>query len=491
MAAGKDEARALLPKSAAYIGGAWLTDTTGELHAHVNPADGQPLGEWQLPGGADVDAAVHAARAAQVVWWAKSPAARRDALTDAATAIREQRAELGALVSLEMGMPVRASVAGVNLAAEWFSHYAGYADKIDGLVPPVAQPASVLDYARYVPYGVVAAIIPWNGPVLAAALKAAPALAAGNGVALKPSELAPFACLRLGELLVEAGLPPGLVNVVPGGADVGQRLCGHDDVGLITFTGGGRAGRAVAEAAAARHVPTVLELGGKSAAIVFPDADVPKVAKLGAALGVAQNSGQGCFLPTRMLVHRNVYDDVVDGVVAATGRFRLGDPFEPTVSMGPVVDETSCTRILQVIERAVEQRHGRLVAGGHKAAGELSGGFFVEPTVFADVDPDSALAQEEIFGPVLTISPFDTEEQAVELANGTRYGLAGYVWTGDLRRAHRVAEALDAGYVSVNGMALLPPGAPFGGWRASGHGVEGGRAGLAEFLRVKNVHVQL
>jgi aldehyde dehydrogenase (NAD+) len=397
---------------------------------------------------------------------------------------------LAALVSLEMGMPLRASQAGVGAAAEWFRHYAGYADKIEGTVPAVGAPAGGLDYTRRSPYGVVAAIIPWNGPVMALALKVAPALAAGNAVVLKPSEAAPFSSLYFGSLVCAAGLPAGLVNVVPGGPDVGARLCADDRVAMISFTGGGVAARAVGEAAAARHIPTVLELGGKSASLVFADAELDKSAKLAAILGISQNSGQGCFLPTRLLVHESIYDRVLKGVIATASKFRLGSPFDPTTSMGPVVDEKARDRILEVIDEARGRGDGRLVHGGSRASGELAAGNFIEPTIFADVDPDSPLAQDEVFGPVLSVIGFADEAQAVEIANNTRYGLAGYVWTTDLGRAHRVAEALDAGYVSVNSMAALPPAAPFGGWKDSGHGVEGSRAGLDEYLRIKNVHVQ-
>jgi aldehyde dehydrogenase (NAD+) len=259
---------------------------------------------------------------------------------------------------------------------------------------------------------------------------------------------------------------------------------------MISFTGGGAAGRKVAEAAAARHVPVVLELGGKSASIVFADADVRRASKLAAILGVAQNSGQGCFLPTRLLVERSVYDDVVAGVVAATKTLRLGDAFDPDTTMGPVVDARSRSRIAGVIDEAVRRGDGTIVAGGSQDPDGLPPGRFVAATVFADVDPASPLGQDEVFGPVLSIIPFDDEKDAIAIANGTRFGLAGYVWTRDLGRAHRVAEALDAGYVSINSMAALPPGAPFGGWKDSGHGVEGSRSGLQEYLRVKNVHVQ-
>jgi aldehyde dehydrogenase (NAD+) len=486
----RDLALAALPPTAAYLDGAWHQPTGGRIHLHVNPATGQELGTWMLPTAADVDVAVASTARAQKVWWALTPSARRDALTRLGQQVQDHATVLAALVTLEMGMPYRASLAGVLAAAEWFRHYAGYADKIEGAVPSVVSPSAGLDYTRHAPYGVVAAIIPWNGPVMALALKVAPALAAGNGVVLKPSELAAFSSLHFATLLTSAGLPPGIVNVVPGGPDVGAALCADPRVAMISFTGGGAAGRKVSEAAAARHVPVVMELGGKSASIIFADADVRRASKLAAILGVAQNSGQGCFLPTRLLVERSIYDDVVAGVVAATKTFRLGDPFDPDTTMGPVVDAASRSRIAGVIDGAAQRGDGKIVAGGSQDPDGVAEGRFVEATVFADVDPASPLGQDEVFGPVLSIIAFDDEREAIAIANGTRFGLAGYVWTRDLGRAHRVAEALDAGYVSINSMAALPPGAPFGGWKDSGHGVEGGRAGLVEYLRVKNVHVQ-
>lgn len=486
----RELAVAALPPSSAYIDGAWYRATAGNVHDHVDPTTGEKLRTWTLPAPSDVDRAVASTEVAQRTWWGRTPGQRRDAMLRLAAHVEDHKTTLAALVTLEMGMPYRASMAGVQAATDWFRHYAGYADKIEGVAPSVLRPSEGLDYTRHVPYGVVAAIIPWNGPVIALALKVAPALAAGNGVVLKPSELAPFSSLYFAALVTAAGLPPGIVNVIPGGPDVGAALCADPRIAMISFTGGGSAGRKVAEAAAARHVPVVLELGGKSASIVFADAEVDRAARLGAVLGVAQNSGQGCFLPTRLLVERPIYDDVVAGVVAATERFRLGDPFDEHTSMGPVVDADSRSRIHRVIRGAAERGDGKIVTGGFTAGEGSSQGSFVKPTVFADVDPASSLAQDEVFGPVLSIISFDDEKEAIDIANGTRFGLAGYVWTRDLGRAHRVAEALTAGYVSINSMASLPPGAPFGGWKDSGHGVEGGRGGLMEYLRVKNVHVQ-
>lgn len=481
---------AALPAQSAYIGGAHRTGD-GVSHTHFDPATGTELRTWSLAGADCVDEAVSEAARAQAEWAKLEPGRRRNMLLGLAGVIEARAQTLAGLVSLEMGMPLRASQAGVGAAVDWFRYYAGYTDKIEGAVPTVGPPSRTLDYTRLVPHGVVAAIIPWNGPVMALALKVAPALAAGNAVVLKPSEVAPFSSLYFGQLVTEAGLPAGLVNVIAGGADVGARLCADPVIAMISFTGGSAGGRAVAEAAAARHAPAVLELGGKSASIVFPDCNVERTAKLAAILGVAQNSGQGCFLPTRLIVHESIYPTVVDGVVAAAAKLALGSPFDTAVSMGPVVNEQARERILSVIGAAAQRGDGRIVHGGGAAVvAGLESGSFIEPTVFADVDPTSPLAQDEVFGPVLSIMPFADETQAVDIANNTRFGLAGYVWTADLGRAHRVADALDAGYVSVNGMASLPPAAPFGGWKASGHGIEGGRHGIEEFLRVKNVHVQ-
>jgi aldehyde dehydrogenase (NAD+) len=482
----RERARAALPDGRLYIDGAWLERSAGGERTHLDPATDEILGRHQLAGPDEVDLAVDAARGA--VDAVADPLHRRTLLWSLADGIDTAGDDLAALMSLEMGQPFRAARAGVAHAAEWFRYFAGWADKLDGTVVPAG--GAVLDYVLPKPYGVVAAITPWNGPIMSMAIKVAPAVAAGNTVVLKPSELAPFSTLRFAQVCQDVGVPPGVLNVVTGGADAGQALCRHPDVGKITFTGGAVAARAVSVAAAEHHTPVVLELGGKSASIVFADADPAVAGKLAAVLGVIQNSGQGCFLPTRLLVERPIHDEVVDALVAAASGVRLGDPFDPGTTMGPVAGAATCDRILSVIERAQTNGEGTLLTGGRRLQGTTVGSF-IEPTVFGAVDPASRLAQEEIFGPVLAVIPFDGTDEAIEIANATRYGLAGYVWTNDLRRAHRVVDALDAGYVSVNGMAALPPAAPFGGWKASGHGVEGGRWGVHEFVRLKNVHVAL
>jgi aldehyde dehydrogenase (NAD+) len=486
----REVARSLVPDGRLFVDGDWLESSDGAERVHHDPATGEPLGSHQVAGRKEVDRAVTAARDAFASGALTDPLRRRALLHDLASGIDAAAEELAALMSLEMGQPLRAARAGVTHAAEWFRYYAGWADKIEGAVVPAA-PGTVLDYVIPAPFGVIGAIIPWNGPVIALALKVAPAIAAGNCVVLKPPEEAPFSSLRFARICQEVGVAAGVINVVTGGAEAGNALCAHPLVDKISFTGGAVAARAVVTAAAEHHTPVVLELGGKSASIVFADADPAVAGKLGALLGIAQNSGQGCFLPTRLLVQRPIYDEVVQAVVKTVEGFRLGDPFDASTTMGPVAGKEACERILGVVHRARTDGDGVLLTGGERANGELSRGWYVQPTVFGDVDPASPLAQDEVFGPVLAVVPFDDESDAIDIANHTRYGLAGYVWTNDLRRAHRVADALDAGYVSVNGMAALPPSAPFGGWKASGHGVEGGRWGLQEFVRLKNVHVSL
>ncbi|WP_326835359.1 aldehyde dehydrogenase family protein [Amycolatopsis rhabdoformis] len=480
-----ERAAARLPAGLVFVDGA-LDRGDAEEVEYTHPGDGSSLGRCRLGSPALIDTAVESAARAWRSWWASDPAARREVLLAVAAAIRAATADLGALVSLEMGMPVKTAIAAAAQAAEWFSFYAGLTDKLTGDSPRVGPPGRVLDYVERVPHGVVGAIIPWNGPVMAAALKVAPALAAGNAVVLKPSELAPFSTVELARIACRAGLPAGLLNVVGSGAAGGARLAQHPEVGLVSFTGGNTAGAAVATAAAARNARAVLELGGKSASLVFDDADIARTARLSLLLGAVQNSGQGCFLPTRVLVQRGVYDEFLAAMAAAAGGIRIGDPFAADTQMGPVVNAAAKARITGVVAAA----SGRLVTGGGTPAG-LSDGSYLEPTVLADVAPDSALAQEEVFGPVVAVLPFADEDEAVELANGTRYGLAGYVWTENLRRAHRIASRLEAGNITVNGMSALPPALAFNGWKASGLGVEGGQAGLAEFQRTKNVYVQL
>ncbi len=480
-----------LPASDLIIGADRVHSTAAGILEHVNPATGTWQAEVVLAGPAEVDAAVAAARGAEREWRALPASDRRDLLWKIAALLEENREELATTGILENGTPSAfATVACSTFPAEYFRYFAGWCEKIAGETAPT-YPGKALDYVLHEPFGVVAAMVPFNGPLGLIAMKIPAALAAGNTVVLKPSELAPFTALRFGELCLEAGFPPGVVNIITGDVSCGQALVAHPGTDQISFTGGTATGRAIMNTASQRLSPMSLELGGKSAALVFSDADLDEAIATAVRTGLVMQSGQACMAPTRLLVERNIYDEVVHEIVGLAEAVEVGDPFDPATLMGPLISQASCERVLGVVERARREGEGRLVTGGRRIDGTLAAGYFVEPTVFADVDPMSALAQEEIFGPVLSIIPFDTEREALEIANNTIYGLAGFVFTSDLRRAHRVAAALEAGYIGVNTFPLLPAPAPFGGYKQSGFGRELGAAGVAEFTRTKNVYVNL
>ena len=480
----------LVPDGALLIGDRWATTTSAGTGVHVNPAKGTALGPFALAGPDEVDEAVRAARAALPEWRRWTAQRRRGVLERIASLLEERVLEHSTVRSLEAGTPFKKPAPGGRwLAAEYFHYYAGWVDKLSGVTPP-AYSARSLDYSLPEPYGVVAIIVPWNAPVASAAMKVAPALAAGNCVVLKPSELAPFSPQIFARICLEAGLPPGVVNVVTGGPEAGEALVSHVDVDKISFTGGGGTARRVMEQAARNLTPVLLELGGKSADLVFGDADLDAAADMASQMTLRAGSGQGCNLPTRILVEESVYKDFLDRIVKRASSIVLGDPFDPATQMGPVINEAACNRILGVVEQAVAEGP-RLMTGGSRAGGELAAGYFIEPTVFADVDPASQLAQQEVFGPVLAVSPVADEDEAVAVANDTKFGLAGYLWTNDLKRAHRVAEALEAGWIGVNGFPPMPPNAPFGGNKQSGFGREGGLEGLLEYVRTKNVYIDL
>jgi aldehyde dehydrogenase (NAD+) len=470
------------------IGDTWRgTGSSGTL-PHVDPATGQVHGEVALAGTSEVDEAVTAARAAFVEWRRWHPAERRRLLQRLMDLMDRSRDELVAVSALESGIPVQVGGAIVQMGLDWGESAATWADKITGEVVPT--PSNVFDYAAAEPYGVVAVILTWNGPAASLGISVMPALAAGCCVVVKPSELAPFSSLVFARLCQEAGLPPGVVNVVTGDGSAGAALVAHPGVDKVSFTGGIATARAISQACSQRLTPLLLELGGKSANIVFDDADLNKA--LQSALSITALSGQACIVPSRLLIQDSIYDRFVETVTGTLSQIPVGDPFDDQTLMGPVINETACERILGFVERARDAGSGKLLIGGERLGGSLANGYYVPPTVFGDVDNASEIAQREVFGPVLSVLRFNDEDEAIVLANDTEYGLAAYVHTRDLSRAIRVAGALDAGNVGVNGGgAMGGPEAPFGGVKQSGYGREGGKAGVLEFIRLKNVMVDL
>ncbi|WP_448661592.1 aldehyde dehydrogenase family protein [Sphingomonas sp. CJ20] len=473
-------------RNAPLIAGRWLDQTSLGTIEHRNPATNRVQAQLHVGGAAEIDAAVTAAVQGQRAWADLPGDRRRTILERWATLIDGARAELVQLIALESGTPVMLG-GGVDLALAWIRYYAGWADRLVGdVVEPIGAPG--LNYTRHEPYGVVGLIIPWNSPLVASAMKVVPALAAGNGAVLKPPTLTPFVALRLAELALEAGLPDGVFNVVPGDAEAGNALVAHPDIAKISFTGGEQVGRVVMRNCAEYLKPLALELGGKSANLIFADADLDAAAQMAAIHGTAVLTGQGCVLPTRAYVHDSVYDAFVARVKAVTESLAVGDPLDPTSFVGPVINRAASDRILGVIDRA--RRDGaELVTGGEKLGGALAEGNFIAPTVFGNVRHESDLAQNEVFGPVLAISRFSDDDDALAKANDTRFGLGAYVHTRDLARAHRLAAKLKAGAIAVNSGPPMAPNTPFGGYKQSGFGREGGKAGIDEFLQQKNIYI--
>ena len=471
------------------IGEERITMSTGGVHDHIYPATGQSNATVALAGAEDIDRAVASGWEAHRAWMTLTVDRRRDLLIDLADAVHENLDELARLNVHDYAVPI--SYAGTALLLERFlRHFAGYVDKLHGVSTPVHGTFDVNLIERE-PYGVVGVITPWNGALAVTASCVAPALAAGNAVLLKPSELAPLAALRFGELCLEAGLPPGLVNVVPAAAPGGDALVRHPGIRKIHFTGGGSTARRVLEAAAANLTPVVAELGGKSANLIFDDADLDAAAMLSAHQGPLMQSGQSCACASRILVHESIYGTFVDKFLAVIGAARIGEPLDPAVTFGPVISQSAADRILAVIDHAARHRAGELLVGGKRMGGELAPGYYIEPTVFGDVDNASTLAQAETFGPVVSIIRFRDDDEAVCIANDTAYGLNAFVQTRDLNRAHSLARRLEAGAVWINQFSDMSPQGPYGGYKQSGFGRTGGAEGLHEFLQTKNIRIAM
>jgi acyl-CoA reductase-like NAD-dependent aldehyde dehydrogenase len=464
--------------------------TDGATFATVDPASGERLAEVAQAGPEDVDRAVQAARSALAGPWGALAATERGRLLGRLADLVEEHAdELAQIESLDNGKPVTYARAGdLHLAIDQLRYFSGWPTKIAGETLPVGYP-DMHAYTRPEPVGVIGAIVPWNFPLTLAMWKVAPALAAGCTVVLKPAEQTPLTALRLGELALEAGIPPGVLNVCPGYGETGAALVEHPDVDKISFTGSGEVGKLIARSASSTLKRVSLELGGKSPNVILADADI-ETAAAGAAAAIFFNSGQVCSAGSRLMIERSVYDEVVGAVVEEAGKLQLGPGLDPTTTLGPLVSDEQLDRVTGYLERGV-QDGASVVCGGRRANGDLSNGYFVEPTVLADVPDDSAVCREEIFGPVVVAQPFDSLEELASRANATSYGLAAGVWTTDVRKAHKLAAMLQAGTVWINCFNYFDAAAPFGGYKHSGYGRDNGRAALEQYLEVKTVWTNL
>jgi acyl-CoA reductase-like NAD-dependent aldehyde dehydrogenase len=466
-----------------YVAGSRIAPGGAGTFGLVNPATGEQFAEVAVSDEAQVDAAVDAARDAQREWARLGPERRGELLWRWGELVRSAAEELGLADTTTMGRPLRDTVAEAPSIANRVRYWAGMADKITGTQIPISP--GHLSYTVREPIGVAGIIVPWNGPMGLFVGRVSVALACGNGVVVKPSEVSPLSALRMAEMTVDAGIPAGLVNVVTGAGETGALLAAHPRIDGLSFTGSVATGRKVATLAAPTFKQVVLELGGKAPNVVFADADL-EAAVRGCVWGVFNNTGQACVATTRLLVERPVLDAVVERLVALTGRLRTGDPLDPTTHLGPLASEAQYERVARYFDVAADERVTQLT-GGLSTRHER--GFYVEPTVLVGVEPGMRVAREEIFGPVLAVLPFDGEEEAVELANGVDFGLSANIWTRDVGRMLRMADRLDSGTIWGNTTRLLHPALPFGGFKDSGLGNASGEGAIEANTRLKRVSI--
>ena len=472
-----------------FIDGRFVDAASGETLATLSPHDNTTIADVALAGREDVERAVQAAQRAFPAW-SRMPAAERGRILLKLADLVEKNAEdLARLESLDTGHPLRDSrTLDVPRTAACYRYFGGMADKFQGETIPVEE--GFLNYTLREPVGVVGQVVPWNFPLMFTSWKMAPALAAGNTIVMKPSEITPLTSLRIAELMAEAGVPPGVVNMVPGlGAVAGQAIAEHPGIAKVAFTGSTATGRRIVQASAGNLKKVQLELGGKGPNIVFDDADLTAAVN-GSAWAVFHNQGQACIAGARLVLHERIADEFLDRFVALARSVRLGNPLDETTEMGPLTSAQHRDRVLAYVDLAREQG-GAVLAGGKAPGGELAGGCYVEPTVVKARSAKDRVAQEEVFGPFVTVLTFRTDDEALAIANGTDYGLGSGLWTSNVQRAHRIARDLHAGMVWINSYKRVNPGSPFGGVGRSGYGREMGFEAMREYTQVKSVWVNV
>lgn len=474
-----------------HIAGAEVPAQSGQTFDTVNPTTGAVWGTFSSSAAIDVDRAVQAAHHAfaEGPWGKLSPTRKGRLMMQWGEKIAENAEQIGRIETQQNGKLLAEMRTQAIAARDWLYYFGGVADKIEGNVIPLDR-TSVFNYTVLEPVGVVGVIVPWNSPTFITMMAVCPALAAGNTVVIKPSEVTSASAILLARLAEEAGFPPGVINIVTGGRETGEALVEHEQVRRINFTGSEAGGRAIGARAGKRLVGAVLELGGKSANIIFDDADLDR-AEAGILSGIFAAAGQTCVAGSRALVHASIYERLVERLVRRSANIQIGDPLLADTQMGPVATKMQLERDEMMVNRAVEEGGKILIGGRRGALNQFPNGFFYQPTILEKCGPDNFISQNEVFGPVLTVTPFKDAGEAVKLANGTPYGLAAGIWTKDLTRAHAVSRRLEAGTVWINTYRAMAFNSPFGGYKASGMGRQNGHEAVKQYLQTKSIWCEL